>query len=112
MNIAIVGSRDFTDLNMVKRFVESLPQGTTVISGGARGVDTAAEHTARSMGFPVRIHSAHWEEFGKRAGFLRNQDIVAEADLIVAFWDGTSKGTAHTIKLAESSGKPCMIVTI
>jgi len=47
-----------------------------------------------------------WDKYGKRAGAIRNQEIVNEADTIIAFWDGQSKGTKITIDMALKAGKP------
>ena len=106
MKVAIVGSREYHDLDAVRRYVRSLPAGTTVVSGGARGVDKVAELEAEACGLPTEIHHAQWEQFGKSAGFQRNVSIVEASDRVVAFWDGSSRGTRHTMTLAERYGKP------
>ena len=105
MRIAIVGSREFPEMDMVREFVAALPSDAVVISGGARGVDSVAEEAAGTRGLETVIFPAEWDRHGKKAGFLRNKDIVAAADKVVAFWDGKSKGTAHTIRLAQEAGK-------
>src|SRR6185312_15053079 len=103
--VAIVGSRDYPDLAQVRAYVASLPADTIIVSGGARGVDTAAEEAARAQHLQVVIFPA---EKGK-SPLLRNHDIVAAADRVVAFWDGTSTGTMHTVGLARKAGKPAEI---
>lgn len=108
--VAIVGSRDFPDLAVVRRYVSRLPIGTTVVSGGARGVDSMAETTARECGLKVISYKADWKGKGKGAGFERNQDIIGTATRVVAFWDGKSCGTQHSIGLAKRWGKPVEIV--
>lgn len=110
MKIAIVGSRAFKRLDLVRDYVNSLPEDTVVISGGAAGVDIVAELAARKRKLSVQIFPADWKKFGKQAGFLRNHDIVTAADAVVAFWDGVSRGTAHTMHLAELAGKPVEVV--
>jgi len=60
---------------------------------------------ARAQGIVTLVIPANWEKYGLRAGFLRNTEIVAEADEVVAFWDGESKGTQDTIKKAKEAGK-------
>lgn len=107
--IAIVGSREYGDMKAVRAFVRSIPKGSTVVSGGARGVDTVAAEEAVLRGLTVSTHSALWGKHGKSAGFLRNKQIVEEADEVVAFWDGKSRGTKHTIDLARKAGKPVKI---
>jgi hypothetical protein len=52
------------------------------------------------------IFKPDWDKYGKRAGFIRNELIINEADKIIAFWDGESKGTKLSIDLAIKAGKP------
>jgi NADPH:quinone reductase-like Zn-dependent oxidoreductase len=105
MRVAIVGSRDFTALNMVVEYVNSLPNDTVVISGGAIGVDRAAEQAAKARGLKVVIYFADWNLHGKAAGQIRNKTIVNDCDTMVAFWDGVSTGTKGSIHLASKAGK-------
>lgn len=102
--VAIVGSRAFLDLSLVRAFVAGLPDGTVVISGGAKGVDAAAEAAARARGLYVESIRPKWAEFGRAAGAIRNWQIVQKADRVVAFWDGVSRGTAITIAPAKAKG--------
>lgn len=106
MKVAIVGSRDFSDLALVREYISGLHPYDQVVSGGARGVDLYAEQCAIFFGLDVVSFPADWEKHGKSAGFIRNKQIVDYADRIVAFWDGKSRGTAHTIDLARKAGKP------
>ena len=80
-----------------------------IISGGANGADTLAEMFADKFGCPILIIRPDWDAYGKRAGFLRNEEIVNEADVVLAFWDGESKGTKHTINLTKKAGKKLII---
>jgi hypothetical protein len=105
MKIAIVGSRDFDRFSLVVDYVNNLPKDTVVISGGARGVDRIATVAARNAGLLVIEYPADWENGGKGAGFARNTLIVEQADRVVAFWDGDSKGTLDTLKKAAAAGK-------
>lgn len=101
--VAIVGSRGYFDLGSVRDYVNSLPDGTVVISGGARGVDRAAEDAALLRGLEVKSFKPDWKRYGKAAGFIRNKTIVDSADLVVAFWDGKSRGTRNSIERAKST---------
>lgn len=109
MNIAIVGSRGYVHLNKVATYVAALPPETCIVSGGAAGVDLAAEQAARSRGLSVQLFLPDWKQYGKKAGPIRNQQIVDQAEKLVAFWDGTSKGTQHSINLARKKGIPVEI---
>lgn len=115
MKIAVVGSREFKDEQLILDILSSeLIPGDTLVSGGARGVDTFAEESliAINKGYcpsgqiSKQIFKPDWDKYGKRAGFLRNELIINEADKVIAFWDGQSKGTKHSIDLAIKGGKP------
>jgi hypothetical protein len=108
--VAVVGSREYPDEERVRVFVRSLPSDSVLISGGARGVDSWAEDEARRHGMIVHVYPADWKRYGRRAGFIRNVDIVRSANRVVAFWDGRSPGTKSTIDIAERESKPCEVV--
>ncbi len=108
MRIAIVGSRNYMPLSEVVQFVRDLPEGTIVISGDAPGVDKTAQEEAERIGLEVVKHPAQWQ-FGAGAGFIRNREIVKDADEIVAFWDGKSRGTADTIRCSVRAKKRVVV---
>lgn len=110
MRVAIVGSRNFPDLELVSAFVRELEPGTTVVSGGAKGVDQVAEHAARTHLLDTIILRADWKKLGLGAGYARNHDVVANCDSMIAFWDGKSRGTKHAMKLAKRMGKSVRVV--
>jgi hypothetical protein len=109
MIVAIVGSREYADLDRVRRYVRTLPIGTMVVSGGAKGVDSVAAQTARQCGLAVIEHLPDWKRYGKSAGMIRNATIVQDADLVVAFWDQKSPGTKRSIEIARQLGKEVII---
>jgi hypothetical protein len=109
MRIAIVGSRNFPAPELVERFAATLPAGAVVVSGAARGVDTWAEDAAKARGIETLIFHADWAHLGRRAGPIRNEQIIAHADRVVAFWDGASRGTLNAIFLATRAGLPVEI---
>lgn len=113
MRIAIVGSRDFHDYKSMKIFIFDkikLHQIETIVSGGASGADTLAEKFAKEFNLKLEVYKANWELYGKKAGFVRNKDIVKNSEVIFAFWDGKSKGTENTIYLAEKSKKQVFVM--
>jgi len=106
LRVAIVGSRHFSVLPRVTEYVNALPRGSSVITGSASGVDAAATKAARDSGVPVRVLAASFEELADpKKSAERNQRLVEACDVLVAFWDGSSKGTRGTIDRALESGK-------
>lgn len=119
MKLAIVGSRDFNDYELVARIIGTHfyymvncieMNDDEIISGGARGADTLGKNYAKNCGLKYTEFLPNWNELGKKAGFVRNQQIVDACDMVLAFWDGQSKGTKHTIDLARIAKKPTFIV--
>lgn len=111
MKIAILGTRTFNDVSYFESVIGSIiSEDDTIISGGARGTDSLAEKYAYDHNIPIQIFKADWNKYGKAAGFIRNDEIWRETDIGVIFWDGESKGTAHSIQLAEKYQKNLLIV--
>jgi hypothetical protein len=112
MIAAIVGSRDGLNWSDVSREIRHLmldPRFGTVVSGNALGVDRLAQSIALAHGKRVATFPADWEKHGKSAGYKRNLVIVQNCDEVFAFWNGTSKGTKHTIDIAKRMRKPVKI---
>jgi len=111
VKVAIVGSRHFAAPERVVEYVKSLPPRASIITGSASGVDAAATKAAREKGIPVQVISASFEELtdaGKAAE--RNQRLVDLCDVLVAFWDGASKGTRATVERALDSRKEVHVI--
>jgi predicted Rossmann fold nucleotide-binding protein DprA/Smf involved in DNA uptake len=106
LRVAIVGSRHFSEPERVMDYVKSLPGRASIITGSASGVDAAATKAARDKGIPVQVIPASFDEMadGTKSA-ARNQRLVDACDVLVAFWDGSSKGTRTTVERALDSGK-------
>lgn len=85
-------------------------QITDVISGGAAGADSLGARWAAEQGIRLTEYLPDWAAHGRKAGFLRNEDIVKAADTVLALWDGTSKGTANSLAIAKRLKKPTIII--
>lgn len=112
MKIAVVGSREFKDENLVYHIMHDyFDKEYILISGGARGVDSWAENYYKTnYKHPkCNIFKPEWDKYGKSAGFIRNKLIIDEADMVLAFWSNQSRGTKHSIDLAIKAGKPINI---
>lgn len=121
MKIIIAGSRTIIDKhkinvaisNGIKKLVPfNKINEIVVISGGAKGVDLEGEKWAESFNFPIKKIIPDWEKLGKKAGYIRNAEMVKEADALIAIWDERSKGTKHTIDLAKKKKIPIYIEII
>ena len=123
LRIIIAGSRDFNDYELLKKSAieiitkkTMLPDLTRIISGGARGADTLGELFANEMGLEISRFIPDWDGLGKRAGYVRNAEMAKFAvedgnyGVLIAFWDGQSRGTKHMIDLAKRYGLEVHVV--
>ncbi len=110
MKLAVIGSRDFEDMKVMRACIDPL-QPTAIISGGAKGADTLAKQYAEEHGIHIIEHKPDWKRFGRGAGIVRNKTIIDDADYVLAFWDGTSRGTKHSIHHAKQQNKPLTVIT-
>ena len=106
MKIAVVGSRSITIAD-IGRYISD---GDEIVSGGAVGVDCCAAEYAKENGIKLTLFFPQYGRYGRAAPIVRNKKIVDYADKIIAFWDGSSKGTLSVINYAEKRGKPCEII--
>ena len=106
MKVAVIGSRNLA----VKNLEKYLPEGTTeIVSGGARGIDSCAKNYANTNGIPLKEFLPNYDEFGRSAPLLRTLEIIDYADIVLAFWDGKSRGTKFVIDKCRAKGKPVNI---
>jgi hypothetical protein len=109
ISVLVCGGRDYNDRDTLFAALDKLHRLRTVrevISGMARGADTLAIHWARANDLPVREFPADWDRHGRRAGYIRNQQMLddGQPDLVVAFPGG--KGTAMMIDISRKADVP------
>lgn len=114
MKLAIIGSRNFADKELLFSTVDKIRDKVElIISGGAVGADSLAQEYAKERGLPILVVYPNWRpdgKFDKGAGFRRNIEIVKLSSHVLAFWDKKSHGTEHSISVAEREGKPVKII--
>lgn len=123
LRIIIAGGRDFENYFLLKTSVIEkisekipFPYEAVIVSGMAKGADKLGVQFANEMGLKLYRFPAEWERLGKRAGYVRNVEMAkfaSEGDnkgMLVAFWDGKSKGTLHMINTAKKYGLEVHIV--
>lgn len=112
MKLAIIGSRTFSNYEFLAQKLDHFKLTNKIdliISGGARGADFLSEKWAKENNIETLIFYPNWKKYGKSAGFIRNVDICNAADYVIAFWDGKSKGTQHSINICKKLKKPLTI---
>lgn len=118
MKVLVCGSRDFNDYSKLCNEMDKLPldenQPITIISGTARGADKLGERYAEECGWGLERYPADWKTQGKRAGFIRNAQMLREGkpDLVVAFRGPNSRGTQNMIDQATKAGIKVRIIEI
>lgn len=108
--ILVCGSRDWIDKDIIREALPFAIEKIKIIHGGAKGADRLAGEIAKELGFEVVIFYPDWTKYGKAAGFKRNIQMLQEnPDEVIAFWDGQSRGTKHTIDSAKKMNIPVTI---
>lgn len=131
MKIGVIGSRDFTDWTFLCEQLDRYDmvlEDIHIVSGGARGADSLGIKWAKLRGKPYTEHLAAWDQinrpgavvksrqdgtlFDALAGFNRNQLIIDDSHIIIAFMDpkAPTPGTSDTIKKARKAGKPVYVL--
>jgi len=108
--IIVAGSRTITDWFEVNR---TILFGLTelvdlkdfndieIVSGRARGIDILGERYAKENNLKLKLFPADWDQYGKRAGYLRNKQMAEYADALILIWDGKSRGSQMMLELAK-----------
>lgn len=108
MKVLVAGSRTIDDRRIVEEAIDESPFSPyhgELITGDAQGVDEQARELANLYShIELNVFEADWEKHGVSAGPIRNEEMVDEADALIAIWDGSSTGTRHTVARALSEG--------
>jgi hypothetical protein len=122
MKLGVTGTRFCNNYQFVKSVLNRLfPDKSNIemlISGHARGIDLYCEMWATENKIPIDSHPPDWKKYGKGAAFIRNKDIVDNADCMVGFplSEGhslyPSRGTNMTIDIAKKQNKPVTIIPV
>lgn len=98
MRVAVVGSRGLK----IDYLGELLPKDTTeIVSGGAKGIDTCAREYVLAHNIKLTEYLPDYRRYGKGAPKRRNAEIVQNCDMVIALWDGKSRGTKFVIDFAR-----------
>jgi hypothetical protein len=108
LRIIVAGSRtfksyDFLEQEVLKIVSKFSGEEIEIVSGNAIGADKLGERFAKKYGIPLRLFPANWSHYGKKAGYIRNKAMAEYSDVLIAFWDGRSRGTMLMYDLAKKN---------
>ena len=106
MKLAVIGSRNLT-VNLADYLCKM--EIDELVSGGARGIDRCVRQYANEHKIPLREFLPDYSRFGRVAPLRRNLEIIAYADAVIAFWDGSSHGTKFVIDACRKQSKPITV---
>lgn len=118
MKLAVVGTRTFDDYAYLKEMLDTIHVFSTIsliVTGGDENslvrvnTDEFAVRWAKENNVEYKVILPDWQKHGKSAGFIRNNEIWDNVEEGLAFWDGKSKGTAHSFEIARRQGKKITI---
>lgn len=107
MKVAVIGSRNL----VVQNLKHYLPREVTeIVSGGAKGIDSSAKEYANAQGIKLTEFLPEYSRYGRIAPLKRNVSIIEYADLVLAFWDGKSRGTKFVIDECRKRNKIVRVI--
>ncbi|MBR6808245.1 MAG: DUF2493 domain-containing protein [Clostridia bacterium] len=114
MNIVICGSRNFNNYEYFSKsldeiFASFINDEISIITGHCKGVDMMAERYAAEHNINLILCPASWEIYGRAAGPVRNKEMAEMCNMVIAFWDGSSRGTFSMINLATKLGREVVV---
>lgn len=111
MKILITGGRDFNNKLLIENTLNQfINEWDIVLHGGAMGADTLADDFCKLNNIQTEIYKPQYEIWGKDAPLIRNTEMVKKCDVVIAFWNGKSKGTKYTIDKADRYNKKTYII--
>lgn len=114
IKLIVAGGRDFNNYSLMDRSINNLifdvlgfvsKEQVEIVSGGAIGADNLGEWYARKNDLQLKVFKPDWDRYSKAAGFIRNVQMADYADMLIAFWDGKSRGTEHMIQTMKRKEK-------
>ena len=112
MKLAVIGTKEFADLNFLTTILIKIPNIKLIISGGAPGTDTLAKQFAIQTKIEFLEFPPDYKKYGDKAKHIRDKLIVEECDELITFWDGKCEGTKYTMNYAKQLGIPVKIIKV
>lgn len=119
VQLVVAGTREYSNRDEIFARLDKYHQrckdaGTEliIIEGEARGPDLISREWAEVRGVPFRPYPADWDEYGKRAGFIRNEEMAKVGTHVLAFWDGQSNGTNDMIERGLKHQRRVLVIPV
>ena len=112
MILAVIGSKEFHDYQILKSILDTYSKVEVIVSGAAIGTDLIATRYANKNNIKIIEFPPDYKKFGNNAKHIRNKLIVEECDELIAFCDGKCEGTKYTMDYAKKLGKPVKIIKV
>lgn len=111
MKVIVAGTRTFEDYDFLKKVLSEPEYNITeLVSGRSKGADQLGERYAKENNIPLKLFPADWENLGRKAGPIRNEQMAEYGDMLIAFWDGESRGTKNMIQQMQKRKKLVHII--
>lgn len=113
MKIAFSGGRNATIhwwiADTVRKAISSEDEIEILVGDCPTGIDLFVREYCKQAEVTYTVFVADWDNHGKAAGPIRNAELVKDANILIAFWDGKSKGTLSAITEATKNHIPVKI---
>ena len=109
MKCAVIGSRSIV-IDNIGEYIP--PEADEIVSGGAVGVDSAAAEYAAAHGIKLSVFLPDYKKYGRAAPIVRNKTIVDYSDIVIALWDGKSRGTSQVIEYCRHTGACVKVILL
>ena len=110
--MVIAGSREIRDYSQLTSLIAKvMPEYTNyerilIMTGGARGVDWMGKRYANEHGYLYKeFKPVYATQNDRYAPLRRNEEMAKLGDILIALWDGKSRGTEHMINCMKKKGK-------
>jgi predicted Rossmann fold nucleotide-binding protein DprA/Smf involved in DNA uptake len=119
--LLVAGPRNYTDEMRVYTilldmyFGNFLPPNLTLITGGAKGVDTYAMNWAKQQNIPFETFKPDYKKYEdnpKYAPLARNEEMAKLCSAAIVFWSGVDGGTLYTMRKLAENLKPFQVISI
>lgn len=113
--VIVAGGRSFDNYELLKLKLDNLLKtkdnaDIVIVSGTANGADSLGEKYADENDIEIEYYNAFWDRLGRRAGYDRNVEMADNSDALIAFWNGSSRGTKHMIDISMEKGLAVRVI--